>query len=415
MSTTTQPTKNHAVQVEREIEGYPPLGPKTCPYLPSREMSEAQAVAPRARVTLGNGSKAWLILDHGLAKRVLTDARFSANMKLPGFPSHGSIGIESKLFERAMPRRDGADHRQLRLVLGPHFTPMEVEKRLGLIAGVVESTIASLHRLKPPVDLVQEFSRVIPTNILCEMMGLGSDMKRRLLEATPVVFDPAASAEMKRDAFAELETLVRELLAATAAASGRSEFIAALLSQVSARNLEMDELEAMLVHLVIAGHHTTASSLGSALRLVLENSDLRAAMEQSEESAGAAVDEIMRYVSVTRGSPRRVALEQVEFDGVKFERGDGVIIALHSANHDPGVFQDPAEIIVDRKNIRQHIAFGFGPHQCLGQALARREIVVAVRALLEAFPAIQLADKATPVNLQRDSATIWVNDLYVEW
>ena len=408
------------MRTEPEFDRFPQAGPSTCPYLPPPELSEAVLSTSRVRVTLSNGSKAWLILGHQLARRVLTDSRFSANMNIPGFPAQGTIGVDSKLFEKTMIRRDGPDHRRLRLALSPYFMPSEVNRRFDLITTVITRSLDALRQLKSSgdtssVDLVVNYARVIPTNILCELLGLTPEMKYRLLQLTPVVFDPASSSEEKRHAFDQLEVLVRELLMVTSSGGpAGSETVRALLRHVSEGRLDVDELAAMLVHLVIAGHHTTGSSLGLILRLVLEHAHLRSAMELSEESAGIVVDEILRYVSVVRGAPRRVALERAEVDGFVFEPGDGVIVALHQANHDPSIFGNPAEIKIDRGNVRQHITFGFGPHQCLGQALARREIVVAARSLLEAFPDMRLSDRNEPVKLEKDNSTISLQHLKVD-
>ena len=399
-----------------EFDHFPQEGPAERPYLPPNDLAQAQHETPRVRIRLADGTPAWLIIGHALAKKFLTDPRVSADMTRPGFPALGTIGLDSSVFKKAMIRRDGLDHRRLRRVLSGHFTPVEVDKHQPMVIEVIKTAVERLARHGPPADLVTDYARPIPTEVLCSLLALTAGMRSRLLVATPVVFDPATTVEEKRAAFVELETLVRELLDTTIAlGGGTSPLVDSLLDGVSAGQLDREELEAMLTHLVIAGHHTTGSSLGLTLRQTLESPELRAAIMKSDESAGLAVEEMLRYNSVTRGAPRRLVLERVEIDGLVFEQGDGVIVALHSANHDPSIFANPDSLDPDRENVRQHITFGFGPHQCLGQALARRTVVLATRILLEALPGLRLAEPGRGPALVRDNSTVSLSELKVTW
>jgi cytochrome P450 len=127
------------------------------------------------------------------------------------------------------------------------------------------------------------------------------------------------------------------------------------------------------------------------------------------------VEEIIRVNSVVRAGPRRVALEDVVIDGDLVPKGTGVILALHSANHDDVYVQEPTEVRPGRERGRSHMAFGFGLHQCLGQFLARQELVIALSALLAGFDDLRLVEPEEALEFFGEAGIYGVKKLRVAW
>lgn len=141
--------------------------------------------------------------------------------------------------------------------------------------------------------------------------------------------------------------------------------------------------------LLIAGIDTTWSSIGSALYHFGSHPDDRQRLAADHSLFNTAIEEMLRYYSPV--TMARVALEDVEYNGVTFKEGDKVLMNFPGANHDPEVFENPEEIQIDRQRNR-HIAFGSGIHRCAGSNLARLEMDVALRVWFDRIPEFELAD-----------------------
>lgn len=127
----------------------------------------------------------------------------------------------------------------------------------------------------------------------------------------------------------------------------------------------------------------------------------------------AVVEELLRHLSVVHSGVRRVATEDVEVAGTRIRAGHGVVVALQAANRDPDAFADPDRFEIDR-NARQHLAFGHGAHQCVGQALARLELQIGLPALFDRLPSLRLADSPDE-HVLRQSAVHGLGSLPVAW
>jgi pentalenic acid synthase len=150
--------------------------------------------------------------------------------------------------------------------------------------------------------------------------------------------------------------------------------------------------------------------LGLGAFTLLEHPDQLAAMR---ENPAAAVEELLRYLSIIDGPMARVALEDIEIGGITIKAGEGIIIGTPIANRDPDAFPDPDLFDVTRAE-NHHVAFGFGVHQCLGQNLARMELELALTALFDRIPALRLAIPAGDARM-RPGDIAGLTELPVTW
>ena len=126
-----------------------------------------------------------------------------------------------------------------------------------------------------------------------------------------------------------------------------------------------------------------------------------------------AIEELLRHLTITHIGMRRIATEDVQVGGVTIRAGEGVIVALQSANRDPAAFDDPDALDVTR-DARRHLAFGHGLHQCVGQSLARAELQIGLPILFERLPGLRLA--ADPEEFMLRGGTVHgVSELPVTW
>jgi len=140
-----------------------------------------------------------------------------------------------------------------------------------------------------------------------------------------------------------------------------------------------------------AGHETTANLLSGSSRYLLEQRELWEQLGSAPEMIPAAVEELLRFVSPVLWVSR-VPAEDIEVDGQVLRKGTRVQLGIGAANHDPSEFPNPEQLDFTRQKVNS-LAFGYGPHFCLGAALARTETQVALSRLLERIPQIQLGTR----------------------
>ncbi|QWE95789.1 cytochrome P450 [Cupriavidus sp. EM10] len=126
------------------------------------------------------------------------------------------------------------------------------------------------------------------------------------------------------------------------------------------------------------------------------------------------MEEILRYLDVTHSGKRRVATEDIVVNGQMIQAGDPVVVLSVSANRDSSKFEDP-NVFDLRRDSRTQVSFGYGPHQCIGQPLARLEMQIMFTALLERFPNLELAVPVESLEFKGDSLMYGVKELPVRW
>jgi cytochrome P450 len=172
----------------------------------------------------------------------------------------------------------------------------------------------------------------------------------------------------------------------------------------------------MGVAMLIAGHETTATMISLGTLALLQNPDQLALVRDTDDPKviGGAVDELLRYLTIVQTGVRRVAKEDIEIGGVTIHAGEGMIFDLHAANWDPEAFPEADRLDITR-SARQHQGFGYGPHQCLGQNLARLELQVVYGTLYRRIPTLRLAAPIEQLAFDRTGTTYGVACLPVAW
>jgi cytochrome P450 len=201
-----------------------------------------------------------------------------------------------------------------------------------------------------------------------------------------------------------------ELVAAKRAEPG-SDLLSGL---VTGGQLSDEELTGMGMLLLTAGHETTANMLALGAFALLRHPDQADRLRADPSLASNAVEELLRYLTITHIGPIRVAKADVELAGRTIRAGETVTLSLPVANRDPERFGDPDRLDLDRA-AGTHLAFGHGIHQCLGQQLARAELRVAYPALLRRFPTLTLAVPPEEVPLRTRATMYGVHRLPVTW
>jgi cytochrome P450 len=166
--------------------------------------------------------------------------------------------------------------------------------------------------------------------------------------------------------------------------------------------------------LLTAGHETTANMISLGVVGLLSHPEQLALVKADPGKTPMAVEELLRYFAIADGVTSRLATEDVQIGGVSIKAGEGVIVSSLSANWDPAVFKNPAELDVER-GTRHHLTFGFGPHQCLGQNLARMELQIVFDTLFRRIPTLRLAVPVEDLPFKTDAVIYGAHELPVTW
>jgi cholest-4-en-3-one 26-monooxygenase len=306
---------------------------------------------------------------------------------------------------------DGERHVRQRRLLNKGFSPRmirAIEPRIRQVVTEVLDGIAD----RSSCDFVADIAIPVPLVVIAELLGLPTEDRVLLGHWS----DKMMAAEGRRDpddpayteagaAFGEyveyLTTMVTERRNAIRANSTTPDDMISVLVGAdesgelrSSETLEEDELTMFLVVLLVAGNETTRNAIGGGMWGFSKFPDQWQRLIDHPESFATMPDEICRFVSPVI-SFARVATEDTELAGQRIAEGEKVLMLYQSANRDAAVFTDPDVIDVDRSP-NPHLAFGVGPHVCMGINLARLEIRVLFEELTRRFPDMRVAPEAHP-------------------
>jgi cytochrome P450 len=393
---------------------YPAPRRAGCPMDPAPLIGSLQAEAPLARVTLWNGTRAWLVTRHAEARRILRDPRFSADLRAEGFPFVSPsqlIGLERPI---SFIRMDAPEHTRRRRMLTSEFMIKRVAQLRPEIDEVVEQLLDDVAAAGPPVDLVKTFTLPLPSLVICRLLGVPYQDHEFFQRCSAVLLNQASDADAARDASDRLRGYLHELVERKAA-HPEDDLLSRMISEHEANgDLNRDDIVANALLLLVAGHETTANMTAMSIIDLQQHPEQWAALRERPELIPGAVEELLRHLSILHTGVPRAALEDVEVGDTTIRAGEGVLISLQAANHDARAFDDPGRLDVARSS-RSHVAFGFGVHQCLGQPLARAELQSALTAVLRRFPNLKLAKPVEEIPFRETMTIYGVYELPVTW
>lgn len=399
-----------------EHPDYPMPRAAGCPFDPPPALLTLQEQKPLARVRIWDGTSPWLVTRYDHMRALLGDARLSADTANPGYPYRNAAGRAGDQIRRTFLTMDDPEHARLRRMVTAPFAIKNVEALRPSVQTIVDGLIDRLLDGPRPVDLVEAFATPVPSLVICELLGVPYDDHDFFQRNTRVIVRRTSTPEEVVTAQSALVDYLDDLLGDKQARPGEDLLSTLAGQRVDAGQMTRHEAAQMGVLLLSAGHETTANMIALGTVALLRHPDQLALLRDTDDPkvVAAAVEELLRYLTIAHSGRRRVALEDIEIDGEVIRAGDGVILAGEAANRDPRVFPDPDRLDVTR-DARQHVAFGFGVHQCLGQPLARVELQVVYSTLYSRIPTLELAVDADRLDYKHDGLVYGVYELPVTW
>ncbi|MEI7032309.1 cytochrome P450 [Streptomyces pratensis] len=385
---------------------------RECPYHPPAGYEPLRGEGPLSRVVLFDGRPVWAVTGHAEARRLLADPRLSTDRRHPGFPSPAERFANARQRRVALVGVDDPEHNAQRRMLIPSFSVQRINALRPRIQETVDRLLDAMERQGPPAELVSAFALPVPSMVICALLGVPyadhdffEECSRRLLRGPG-----AADVDAAMD---ELEEYLGSLIDRKRTKPGDG-----LLDDLIHRDgpdgpVDREQLVAFAAILLVAGHETTANMISLGTFTLLRHPRQLAALRTGGTTTAVVVEELLRFLSIADGL-QRLAVEDIEVAGTTIRRGEGVVFPTSLINRDADVFARPETLDWDR-SARHHLAFGFGVHQCLGQNLARAELEIALRTLLERLPGLRLAAPAQEIPHKPGDTIQGMVELPVAW
>ena len=400
-----------------ESLAYPADRAAGCPFDPPPAYRTLQDEAPITRVRLWDGSTPWLVTRYADQRTLLGDPRLSADSTNPAYPIASEASRARQRAPLSFLVMDDPGHARLRRMVTAPFAVKRVEALRPAIQQIVDRLIDDMLAGPNPADLVQAFALPVPSLVICELLGVPYADHGFFQENSKMLMNREAPVEEVLAAQQRLLDYLDDLVGRKIA-----EPDGALLSRLVTERLDTgeptrSEVAGMGLLLLFAGHETTSNMIALGTAALLQHPGQLALLRGTGDPkvVAGAVEELLRYLTINHQGRRRFALADIEIGGQVVKAGDGVIMATDIGNRDPQAFPgNPDELDITR-DARLHVAFGYGPHQCLGQPLARVELQVVYSTLYRRIPSLRLATDLSAVPFKHQAGIYGVYELPVTW
>jgi cholest-4-en-3-one 26-monooxygenase len=348
-----------------------------------------------------NGPGFWAITRYADLKQISKSPQlFSSEEK--GTLVQDPLPETLPFIQNIMLNMDPPKHRQYRNIVNEGFRPRMVNALHGKIRQYVRDVIDTVIE-KGECDFVEDLAAPLPMLVICEMMGVPEEDRRRIYEIGNAMvgfddpdlhedgqtFDPTDAKSAEEDFGYAAEMFMYADKLREKALSHPEDNIATVLvnAEVDGHRLTQVDFQFFFLLLLIAGNETTRTVTANGMISLMENRDALRAWKENPSLTNTAVEEILRYSPAVHCF-RRQTQKDVEIRGQQIRQGDKVVLWYPSVNRDEEVFDEPDTFDVAR-NPNEHLAFGIGEHYCLGANLARLELREIFKGLVSRIDGIE--------------------------
>lgn len=388
------------------------------PLEPPAEWERLRRRCPVATVELPSGDRAALLTRYDHVRALLSDRRFArptAGDDAARVAPEGSGGAAATGEGVAVPM-GGDAHLRWRRMVGKWFTAKRMTALRPAMTEIAETLIDAMVDGGQPADLKASLAFPLPVYVICDMLGVpAADRDRFSYWSDAFLSVTRYTADETRDAHAAFTAYMSAHVAAK-----RTDPADDLLSMLieedgpDGRGLSDAELIGTGMGLLVAGHETTANMIGKMISLLLSDRTRWERLLADPSLVRTAVDEALRFDTNLGLGVRRYVSEDVQLDGALLPGGSTVVCSMPAANRDETTFTGADDMDLARSP-NPHLAFGAGPHACLGQSLARTELQVTLETLLRRLPTLDLAVPAADLRAVEGLLVGGLREVPVRW
>ncbi len=302
---------------------------------------------------------------------------------------------------KTLVQMDGDEHRAHRIIVNDWFKPRNVRKMQERVDELAKQYIDQMQALGGECDFAKEIATHFPLQVILSILGLPESDYAKMLKLTQELFgaeDPdigragedASVLGVMMDFYGYFTQLAADRRAHP------TDDLASVIANAELNGAPLPDMDVFGFYLIIstAGHDTTSNSLAGGLLGLMEHPDQLALLKENPDIIENAANELIRYASPVKHFIR-TCQETITIGDVTFQPGDIALLSYASANRDEDVFPDPFKLDLRRENAGSHLAFGFGPHFCLGAHLARMEIRTLFKELVGRLDTVELTAEPT--------------------
>jgi len=349
----------------------------------------------------------WFLTRYRDVTAALRDIRLSSDRKALYTSQLGGLDPSLtqnffKLMDRWMIEKDPPDHTVLRKIANRGFTARALESWAPIIQKTTDELLDAVQE-KRVMDIVADLSTKLPSWIIAEIFGVPVEAREKLIQwaipiatlwggaATEDIAEVAKEADTGANAFvAFLNQVIQERRRQPG-----TDMISLLTVAYEEHGFPLENLPALCILLLNAGHVTSADIIPNGLNALLRHPDQLQKLKDNPNLINSAVDEILRFDSSVPVL-FRIAKEDLTIGGKRIRAGSVVALGMAAANHDPEKFDSP-EVFDITRSPNEHLGFGLGAHFCPGAILARMELATCYSTLLRRFPNLRLDPANSPV------------------
>ena len=295
---------------------------------------------------------------------------------------------------------DDPDHRRVRSLMSKAFTPRAIEGMRERIEEITKYLLSQI-RGKKRIDLVRHFIGPLPTQVILDMMGMAhasvQDFKS-WSEDILMGYDPERGKSVQkrlRSAYLQMSRVFKKEVEARRAQPGEDLISSMVRAQEKDDKLKDLEIISLCTQLMVAGNVTTSDLMANGLFALMNNPNAQNKLISDLTLIEHAVEEMLRF-DCPISETARIVKSDMEVNGCPVHKGETLTASLGAANHDPAKFENPHVFDIERE-ANDHLGFGSGIHVCLGAPLARLEVQIALKLLLQQYPNIKLNPDNPPV------------------
>jgi cytochrome P450 len=382
-----------------------PVAPRGWPNPLLPEYDQLPEGRPLTQVTMPSGSKAWLVAQHDHIQRLLADNRFSVEPH-PTFPirfpaPQELLDMIARDAKNLLVTMDPPRHTRVRQMALPDFTIKATEKLKPRMQELIDFYLDKMEAEGGPADLVQALALPFPAQVICELAGIPEEDREIFTRNAAIMVGTRHSYTMDQKLAANEELMKYFAVLVTEKQNNPTDDMLGNFITRASKTDEFDHhgLTLMTKMLLLAGYEFIVNRIALGIQALVENPEQLAQLRADIPGLmPKTVDEVLRYYSLVDEIIARVALEDVEIDGVTIKAGEGILVLKGLADRDPSKYENPDVFDIHRDS-RDHLAFGYGVHQCLGQHVARAMLELCLTSLVERFPNLHLVESDEPIEL----------------
>ena len=348
-------------------------------------------------------SRSWVVTNYQLVTQALRDDKRFSSDRIRPFIAHKLSGPDTDpgvrqafdVLANWLVFNDKPQHLRLRKLINQAFMSDAMARLTERFSALFDAVIDTLPA-KGEIDILADLAVPFSASVISEMLGVPPE-DRHLFADWHRLFGPIIGASLsdsgKYDSLSEgvsrLVAYVRSLIARYSREPQDNLLSELIKSHDNEAALSEAEIVATCTLVLFAGSETTANLIANAMLALLRNPSQMASLREGRVEVADAVEEFLRFDGSGK-AVTRVVREDTDALGVPMKAGQRVFLILAAANRDPAVHADPDTLKLDRKPERNHLAFGFGLHSCMGLQLARLEAAIAIPGILRKWGRIEL-------------------------